>query len=67
MSEKVFTMTERERNAIAGCLRQLDQARIDLETRDHRDGKDDRIATELEKCHEGIYNVLNALKPEMRS
>ena len=33
MSEKVFTMTERERNAIAGCLRQLDQARIDLETR----------------------------------
>jgi len=30
MSERVFTMTERERNAIAGCLRQLDQARIDL-------------------------------------
>jgi hypothetical protein len=64
MSDRIFKMTERERDTIASCLRQLEQARIDLETRDHRDGKDDRIVTELESCHHGIYNVLNALKPE---
>jgi hypothetical protein len=57
-------MTARDRDAIAAGLRQLEQARIDLEARDHRDGKDDRIATELENCHNGIYDVLNALKPE---
>jgi len=64
MSDKVFKITERERNAIASCLRQLEQTRIDLETRDHRAGKDDRIVTELENCHAGIYDVLNALKPD---
>jgi hypothetical protein len=64
VKSKVFRMTERERDAIASCLVDLDQARIALAARDHRDGKDDRIATELEHCHDGIHRVLDALKPE---
>jgi hypothetical protein len=64
MADKFFKMSERERDAIASCLNHLDQARIDLEARDHRDGKDDRIVTELEHCHDGIHRVLDALKPD---
>ena len=62
MIEKSFILSDRERDAIASCLRHLDQARIDLEVRDHQDGKDDRIVVEIETCRDGIQTGPNALQ-----
>jgi hypothetical protein len=35
--------------------------RIDLETLDLRNGRDDRIVTQIDNCHDWIHGVLNAL------
>jgi hypothetical protein len=61
MAEQFFRISARQREAIRGCLVQLDQARIDLEAQDQRDGKADRIIVQLENCHNSIHGVLNAL------
>jgi hypothetical protein len=62
MADTVFSISERERDAITSCLKSLDQARINLEIRDGRHGKDDEIVRELEHCHDGIRDVVNALQ-----
>ena len=62
MIAKSFKLSMRERKAITVCLEQLNQVRIELETRAQRDGADDRIAAQIENCHDNIQGVLNTLK-----
>jgi hypothetical protein len=62
VKDQLFTLSVRQRDAIASCLRHLDQAQVDLEVRHHQDGKDDRIMVAIETCRDGLQTVLNALQ-----
>jgi hypothetical protein len=58
-TDRVFKITEAERQQVAHCLRYIDEARRALERQQNRDNRE--IIRELRASADRIYDVMNGL------
>ncbi len=58
MANRVFKITEDQREHISRCLRHIDRARKDLEA---KGPGNEAICTELRKCADGIFQLMKNL------
>jgi len=59
MANRAFKITEDQREHVATCLRHIDRARKDLEA---KGPGNEAICTELQKCADGIFHLMNNLE-----
>lgn len=59
MADRMFKITEDQREHVATCLRYIDRARKDLEA---KGPGNEAICTELRNCADGIFHLMNNLE-----